>query len=157
MDQSKDVWERKPGQTSICSTNIDKDLVESEYDRDHETISLAPQEQRERVFGRIVEEQKKLSEHGGCIHNGVRHTPVDERVGKVHDGTAACRRRSMVSIPKSLDLKRTEQQLLGSRSNYEILQSGNQSYQDFSFPPSLLASVASEYSTSERSDFAAIV
>lgn len=141
MDQSNNVWERKPSQSSIGSTNVDKDLVKLDYERDHETISLAQQERKERIFGRIVGEQNKLSEDGGSIHNGVRHTPVDERVEKIHDGTAACRRRSMVSIPKSLDLKRTEQQLLGSRSNYEILQSGNQSYQDFSFPPSLLASV----------------
>ena len=49
-------------------------------------------------------------------------------------------------------MSRTEQQLLSSQSNYEILQFGNKAYHSISFPPSLLASINSKRVQHQRGE-----
>lgn len=65
---------------------------------------------------------------------------------------AACRREHAMSLAVPPDLARTEQQLLSSKSNYEILRSGNQSLANTAFPASLQASIKDRRAQHQREE-----
>lgn len=113
---------------------------------------LASQERGEKGYRDTGMKQEKLPKRGSTGVNAKGRFSSDVRADLSAKGNVPCPRTRATSLTASLDIRRTEQQLSKSRSKYEILQSGNQTYHSISFPPSLLASINSKRVQNQRGE-----
>jgi hypothetical protein len=99
--------------------------------------------ERRRPESKMVRKEKAKISTWGTIETAAQRSPSksDLNVNPPQKKKHACSRRHAVSLTASPDLTRTEQQILSSRSNYEILRSGMQPLVHTAFPASLQASI----------------
>lgn len=144
VEDTTDAEEDDPSQALTVVPARDsqnKDPVEMGVARSRISSDLASAERRKKASKHTAKEHEKLLGENVADDNANRHLSSDGRAVSSQMARVACPRARVTPLTVSADMARTERQLLSSHSNYEILQSGNKSNQNISFPPSLLASI----------------
>lgn len=155
IEETTNAEEDKPSQPLVVFSANDsqsKSLVEINDARGRRSSDLASTERRKQGSKHTSMEQEKLLGEGMAGHDSNQRLSSDGRAVPSQRAEVAWPRAHMMPHTVSAEMARTERQLLHSHSNYEILQSGNQSTHNISFSPSLLASINSKRVQHQREE-----
>jgi hypothetical protein len=110
--------------------------------------------ERRRPEAKMVRKEKEKKSTWGTTETAAQRSPLksDLNVNSLQKKEHACSRRHAMSLTASPDLTRTEQQILSSRSNYEILRSGMQPLVHTAFPASLQTSINNKRTQHRREE-----
>jgi hypothetical protein len=138
---------------AIPSVAHSQSILEKNGTRDCGSVDPVSTERR-RPETKMVRKEKEKKSTWATTETAAQRSPSksDLNANPPQKKKHACSRRHAVSLTASPDLTRTEQQVLSSRSNYEILRSGMQPLVHTAFPASLQASINNKRTQHRREE-----